>query len=200
MSKPGQTHSTAPLVSDVKNTQSQKLHRWCLLLNFMPRIHIAHSNMHIIFRCQMKRIPNPKHYTGGTFSSTSTFIFGRACQCTVGHFYFLGAASQLYAKKQKNTNTTLDDEEYCSPPPSAVIAPLVDSQPHPTLSGRRRRAATATLPLPTPPALPTLPPPPPSWPLPPRCNRASAATAVPFISIVIVVAVFVVVSVLLVDC
>jgi hypothetical protein len=34
MSKPGQTHSTAPLVLDVKNTQSRTLHRWRLLLNF----------------------------------------------------------------------------------------------------------------------------------------------------------------------
>jgi hypothetical protein len=61
-------------------------------------------------------------------------------------------------------------------------------------------AATATLSLPTPPALSTLQLSPPSWPLPPRCHRASAATTVPFTSIVIVVAVIVVVSVLLVDC
>jgi len=60
----------------------------------------------------------------------------------------------------------------------------------------RHRAATATLPLPTPPALPTLPLPLPSWPLPPCRHRASAATAVPFVSIVIVVAVIIVISVL----
>jgi len=67
----------------------------------------------------------------------------RAC---VGHFYFLGAASQHYAKKQK-TQTQLWMMKNTAPLPPAVIAPLVDSQPHPTLSAPTSGQSYAPPPL-----------------------------------------------------